>query len=418
MSSISSASPSADGSNRLHETTLTLDAVADYENLHLAYLKASKARRKRHDIACFGMHWEDHLLQLRDDLLSGHYRPGGYKLFTVHEKKTRLIMAAPFIDRIVHHAICNLLTPVLERSMVASSCANRVGKGTSAGLELFGKFALKYDYVLKCDIRRFFASIDRAVLMESLQPKIDDRRLYELVSAIIAIAPEYGIEFDYFPGDSLLAPCEHNRGLPIGNMTSQTWANWYLNGFDHYIMDYLGFGAYLRYVDDFAVFSSSKASLNRLKEDVAQYLERLRLRIHPEKSRVYRVTDGVPFLGFRHYRGYRTLQKQNIRRFKRRLREKLKQVCIGQDILTSIRNSIAGWSGHARMGDTWRLRESLCRKLAQWRGLGERLPRAAWGLVEQQQRQQSVRGVPQQQQSGQQEQQQRFPGSLRSPVHG
>ena len=345
------------------------------------------------------MHWEDHLLQLRDDLLSGHYRPGGYKLFTVHEKKTRLIMAAPFIDRIVHHAICNLLTPVLERSMVASSCANRVGKGTSAGLELFGKFALKYDYVLKCDIRRFFASIDRAVLMESLQPKIDDRRLYELVSAIIAIAPEYGIEFDYFPGDSLLAPCEHNRGLPIGNMTSQTWANWYLNGFDHYIMDYLGFGAYLRYVDDFAVFSSSKASLNRLKEDVAQYLERLRLRIHPEKSRVYRVTDGVPFLGFRHYRGYRTLQKQNIRRFKRRLREKLKQVCIGQDILTSIRNSIAGWSGHARMGDTWRLRESLCRKLAQWRGLGERLPRAAWGLVEQQQRQQSVRGVPQQQQS-------------------
>jgi len=203
VSSIPSASRSAGGSNRLHEATLTLDAVADYGNLHRAFLKASQGRRKRHDIACFGMHWEEHLLQLRDDLLSGHYRPGGYKLFTMHEKKTRLIMAAPFIDRIVHHAVCNLLTPVLERSMVASSCANRVGKGTSAGLELFGKFAHRFDYVLKCDIRRFFASIDRAVLMESLRPKISDRRLYELVSAIIAIAPEYGVEFDYFPEDSL-----------------------------------------------------------------------------------------------------------------------------------------------------------------------------------------------------------------------
>ncbi|MBN2189204.1 MAG: hypothetical protein JW699_07105 [Chitinispirillaceae bacterium] len=399
-----SADRSADGADPLIEPAVALESVADFENLALAFKKASRGRKSREDIARFSMRWESGLLELRRALLDGTYRPGGYRIFTVHEKKTRIIMAAPFMDRIVHHAICNVVSPVLERSMVPNSCANRVGKGTRAGLELFGTFALKYPYVLKCDIRHYFPSIDRAVLLESLEEKIRDARLRALIAEVLSAAPQHGIEFDYFPGDTLLSPCDRHRGLPIGNMTSQIWANWYLNGLDHYIMDYRGFGAYVRYVDDFVIFSDSKQALNGLKDDISRYLERLRLRVHPGKSRVYRITDGVPFLGFRHYRGHRLLNKQNIRRFKRRIREKLRSAAVHPAALESIRNSIAGWSGHARMGNTWRLRNSLRERLAQWRGPGAGLPRSAWGLVEQQREQPALR-VPEQQQPGQQEQQ-------------
>ena len=261
-----------------------------------------------------------------------------------------------------------------------------------------------YPYVLKCDIRQYFPSIDRSILFDSLKCKVQDSRLIALIKEVLYIAPEHGIDFDYFAGDTLLAPCERVRGLPIGNMTSQIWANWYLNSLDHFIMDFKGFGVYVRYVDDFAVFSESKRSLNELRSDISLFLERLRLRMHPGKSRVYRTSDGVPFLGFKQYREFRVLQKQNVRRFKRNIREKLKEFVLGDIQQERIKTSIAGWSGHARMGDTWNLRNSLCAKLAQWRGPGGVLPGAAWGLVEQQQRQPAVR-VPEQQQPEQQEQQ-------------
>jgi retron-type reverse transcriptase len=352
------------------------------------------------------MHWESGLLALRENLLDGSYQPHGYKIFTVHEKKTRTIMAAPFIDRIVHHAVCNVVSPVLERSMVSNSCANRPGKGTKAGLELYGRYSLQYRYVLKCDIRQYFPSIDRDILFASLTGKVHDLRLLRLIADILNVAPLTEAECDWFPGDTLFTPLERRRGLPIGNMTSQVWANWYLNGLDHYVMDYRGFDAYIRYVDDFVIFSDCKKFLNALKQDITGYLERLRLRIHPEKSRVYRTCDGVPFLGFKHFQGFRTLQKVNIRRFKRRTRRKIKEVNDGVLPMGSLNSSIAGWCGHARMGDTYRLRDSLYRRMVQWRGSGEALPRVAWGLVEQQQRQPAL-CEPEQQQPEQQEQQQR-----------
>jgi RNA-directed DNA polymerase len=349
------------------------------------------------------MHWEKTLTEISLAIRSGAYKPGKYRVFTVHEKKTRTIMAAPFLDRVVHHAVCNVVTPHLERSMVANSCANRDGMGTRKGLALFGKYAHRYQYVLKCDIKQFFPSIDRIVLLDQLKPKIKDTGLLDLICRILFVAPDIAGDFDYFEGDTLLSPCEHVRGLPIGNMTSQTWANWYLNGLDHFIMDYCGFGAYVRYVDDFAVFSNDKHALAGLKLKTEQYAARLRLRIHPLKSRVYKTSDGVSFLGFRHYRCYRVLLKPNIRRFRRRIR---RAVAEGSDA-SRLRASIAGWAGFALHGNTFCLRTRLCRKFEkQKEGLSEMVPRSAWGFVEQQQRQLPFR-VPQQQQPEQQEQQQR-----------
>jgi len=379
--------------------------VASFENLHLAFVKAARGKSKRPDVARFCMNWETHLADLSTRLLSGSYNPGAYRVFTVHEKKTRTIMAAPFIDRIVHHAVCNVVTPHLERSMTPNSCANRIGMGTRKGLELFGRFAHNHRYVLKCDIRQFFPSIDRDILISLLRSKVSDTRLLELIRSVLFVAPESVIPFDCFAGDTLLAPCEHRRGLPIGNMTSQTWANWYLNGLDHFVMDYKGYGAYVRYVDDFAVFGNDKKALGVLKRDISDYLDSLRMRIHPEKSRVYRCADGVPFLGFRQFPGHRTLGKDNIHRFKRRMRDLHRRaVPVG-----TLRASIAGWSGFARPGDTVRLRERLCARFERLSaGQGETVPRSSWGLVEQQSREPALR-EPQQERTGQPQQQQRVP---------
>ena len=312
-------------------------------------------------------------------------------------------MAAPFVDRVVHHAICNVVTPHLERSMSARSCANRPGMGTRYGLELFGRFASRYHYVLKCDIRSFFASIDRRILREQLAGKVRDSRLLRVIKQVLDIAPVIADEPDWFAGDMLLTPLERPRGLPIGNMTSQTWANWYLNGLDHYVTDLRGFGAYVRYVDDFAVFGNDKRALAALKADLQCFLERLRLRMHEHKSRVYRMREGVPFLGFRHYPRRRVLLKPTVRRFRRRVRGMV-HAGLAAD---TIRSSIAGWTGFARMGNTVRLRARLCARFERLvEGRGVNVPRAAWGLVEQQQRQPALR-EPEQQQPREQEQQQR-----------
>ena len=413
VKSTNSAVASAGGSNRSALARPSLEAVASFENLHAAFVKAARGKRNRPDVARFGMRWETTLADLSQRLLSGEYVPGDYRVFTVHEKKTRTIMAAPFIDRIVHHAVCNIVTPHLEGSMSPNSCANRIGMGTRRGLELFGRFAHRYPYALKCDIRQFFPSIDREILLSLLRSKIHDERLLSLVNSVLFVAPATDAPFDYFPGDTLLAPCQRLRGLPIGNMTSQTWANWYLNGLDHYVMDYRGFKGYVRYVDDFAVFGNDKQALHRLKNDLVEYLHRLRLRMHPDKSRVYKTRDGVPFLGFRHYPTHRIPGKQNIRRFKRRVRDMYGNG-VGVDRL---RASIAGWSGFARLGDTARLRECLCARFERLTsGQGETVLRCApvpsgvevWGLVEQQSTEPAVR-EPQQERAGEPQQQHRVP---------
>ena len=379
-------------------TIPSFETVASVENLYCAYKKACKGKTGRDDVGEFRMKWETHLTKLSDSLLSGEYQPGRYTMFIVHEKKTRKIMATPFIDRIVHHAICNVMTPVLERSMVPNTCANRVGRGTGEGLRLYARFAKRYRYVLKCDIRHFFPSIDRKILLDSLKRKIQDARLLELVRTVLFVAPAISDNAPYFPGDTLFTPHERERGLPIGNMTSQTWANWYLDPLDHFIMDFKGFGAYMRYVDDFAVFADDKVALACLKNEIQEFLCRLRLIIHPDKSRVYRTADGVPFLGFRHWSTHRVLCKPGLRRFKRRVRQKARIAAASGD-MRALWSSIAGWSGFARLGDTYRLRMRLREEIRGIldKGQGGALTGVARRLVEQQ-REQPPRCEPGQQQ--------------------
>ena len=160
--------------------------LCSWENLLLAYRKAAKGKRGHANVATFEYRLEDRLLELRDELLSGSYRPRGYTNFWIHEPKRRLISAAPFRDRVVHHALCNLIEPIFERTFVASSYANRRGKGTHRALRRVQQLCRRHGFVLQCDVRQFFPSLDHAVLRAELARRIDDADVLRLVDVILA----------------------------------------------------------------------------------------------------------------------------------------------------------------------------------------------------------------------------------------
>jgi retron-type reverse transcriptase len=257
-----------------------------------------------------------------------------------------MISASPFRDRVVHHALINVIGPPLERSFIHDSYANRVGKGTHLAIRRFQWFQRRYDYVLKCDIRKYFPSIDHEILKNSLHKRIVDPGALWLIDLIIGASNEQEFVCDYFGSDDLLTPVTRKRGLPIGNLTSQFFANFYLNPFDHFVKEHLVCKAYLRYVDDFALFSNSKGQLLGWRAAVASFLECYRLKLHPRRVQICPSLVGGRFLGQVVYRSHRRLTGENVRRFRRRLNTW--QRCPPENL----RARIASWVGHAQQADT------------------------------------------------------------------
>ncbi len=336
------------------------DQICCWDNLYLAYRRASQGKRGKPAAAAFEYRLEDNLIQLQQELQSQTYRPGPYHSFTIHEPKRRLISAAPFRDRVVHHALCNLIEPIFERSFIADSYANRVGKGTHRALDRCQQFTRRYRYVLQCDIRQFFPAIDHAILRGILARKLHDPQVMWLVDRILesgvgVLSEEY--QMVYFPGDDLLA-ANRPRGLPIGNLTSQFWANCYLNPFDHFVKRELRCGGYLRYVDDFLLFADDKRTLWDWRRRIVERLARFRLTIHAG-AHPRPVTEGVPFLGFIVYPRRRRLKRRKGVAYGRRLRALARQYAAGAMPLERVTASVQGWVNHARFGNTWGLRRAL-----------------------------------------------------------
>lgn len=348
----------------LPPTFCMFSTITDWSNLLLAYQRASQRKRGRGNVAAFEYRLEDNLYQLQQELGQGSYRPGNYQSFFIHEPKRRLISAAPFRDRVVHHALCQVIEPLFERSFIEDSYANRLGKGTHLARNRCQEFARRFSYVLACDIRQFFPSIDHAILRAQLATKISDGQVMGLVDQILrsgqgVLSEQY--EMVYFPGDDLFAPLRP-RGLPIGNLTSQFWANIYLNGFDHFVKRHLGCRGYLRYVDDFLLFANDKALLWQWKEAIQQRLAGLRLTIHPG-SQPHPTREGIPFLGFHIFPDRRRLKRRKGILFQRRFRRLLKQYERGEIELTQVHASVRGWINHVRFANTVGLRKKLFRKL-------------------------------------------------------
>jgi retron-type reverse transcriptase len=331
------------------------DLICSWENLRLAYTKASRGKRGRGPAAAFEYRLADNLLQLQAELLMQTYQPGAYHSFYIHDPKTRLISAAPFRDRVAHHALCNMIEPIFERSFVFDSYANRVGKGTHAALDRAQYFARRYRYLLQIDIEQFFPAIDHAILRGVLQRHVLDERTRWLIDRILAsgvgvLAEEYVMR--YFPGDDLFA-LHRPRGLPIGNLTSQFWANCYLTPFDHFVKRELRCPGYVRYVDDALLFGDDPGELSGWLDALTARLARFRLTIHLN-AQPHRTAGGFPFLGFVVYPDHRRVKRRKVVAYYRRLRR-----AVAQGEVADVVASLQGWLNHVRYGDTWRLRESL-----------------------------------------------------------
>ncbi len=333
--------------------------MCSFENLFLAYRKARKGKRSNPQVAAFEFNQEDELLQLQQELLSGAWTPGKYHSFYIHDPKRRLISAAPFRDRVVHHALCRVIEPIWERRFIFDSYANRKDKGTHRAILRCSQFARHYPYVLQCDLEQFFPSIDHAILRSTLVKIHPEPELMALVDRILTsgvgvLDQEY--RMCWFPGDDLLAGLRP-RGLPIGNLTSQFWANVYLNGFDHFVKRELRCKGYLRYVDDFLLFSDDKAQLWRWCDAIQSRLASLRQTLHPPQ--VFPVNTGIPFLGFRIYPTHRRLKRRCGIAFQQRFRHLYRGWVNGEIPRRRLDDSARSWAAHASWGDTYRLREKL-----------------------------------------------------------
>lgn len=336
--------------------------IATFANLHAAWEAARRGKRRRLDVANFERNLESNLLRLEQQLNDGSYRPGRYRSFYIREPKRRKISAAPFRDRVVHHALVRVIEPIWEARFSSASYACRIGKGTHRAADHAQALLRRHRYVLKTDISQFFPSIDHERLHALLARHIACKRTLDLCQTIMAsgngiLASEYTMQV--FPGDDLFAALRP-RGLPIGNLTSQFWANVYMNTVDTLIQRELCL-PHVRYCDDLLIFADTKPLLHAALVAVRDQTAALRLTLHPVKTRIYCAEEGVDFVGYRLFRDHRRLRRSNVRLFVRRLRRQQAAYRTGRLPADRLRASIRSWIAHAQHADTYHLRSRLLR---------------------------------------------------------
>jgi retron-type reverse transcriptase len=256
--------------------------IAEADNLRLAFKKATRGKSDKPDVIEYRCNLDENLSHLRNMLLSGEIESGPYYFFTVRDPKERIISAAPFQDRVLHHAVMNICEPVFEAYAIHDSYACRTGKGLHLALKRAQGFSRHYAWYLKLDIRKYFDSIHHDTLKTLLAKRFCDKRLLELFADVIA-------SYETAPG----------RGLPIGNLLSQHFANFYLGNMDHWLKEARGIGGYLRYMDDFLLFGNDRMALKAELRALEEYTDRT-LQLHIKDNRqLNRSCLGIPFLGFR-----------------------------------------------------------------------------------------------------------------------
>ncbi len=283
------------------------EELYSFENLKLAFQKAAKGKSLRLDVMLFSKNAEENLRELQTDLMFHSYKPKPLQTFILRDPKTRKISKSNFRDRIIHHALCNIIEPLFEKNFIFDSYANRKSKGVFKALERFDNFKRKISrnntkkcFVLKADIKHYFETVDHNILLNLLKNKINDRNIIWLIEII-------------------LKNYSSVKGMPLGNLTSQFFANIYLNELDQYVKHQLKVKYYIRYVDDFVILHASKEKLEQYQKQIDCFLkENLQLELHPDKSRIIFLQRGVDFLGMRMYYYHRLLKKRNINKFKRK----------------------------------------------------------------------------------------------------
>ncbi|MFA7115098.1 MAG: reverse transcriptase/maturase family protein [Candidatus Omnitrophota bacterium] len=326
------------------------EEIISKKNLYRAVYNAARGKRYNGSVSDFLFYQERNINDLHSCLLSGAYRHGKYNNFLITDPKRRQISAAPFRDRVVHHAVHDVIEPLIDRSFIHDSYACRKDKGTHKALDRAQKFLRANKFCFHGDIRKYFSSINHEILKELLREKITDVDLLSLLDKIIDSANQ--------------AVDEKGVGLPIGNLTSQFFANLYLNELDYFVKHFLRCRYYLRYMDDFLIFDNDKRYLKSIKGKVRNFLnEKLKLGLHEGKSQVYLCEQGVKFLGFRLYPFYRRLTSENVRRFKKRIKNfevLLAKKAVSRDF---VKASLKCWTAHSMYASTYKLRERIVKEV-------------------------------------------------------
>lgn len=340
-------------------------SVVSWDNLLLAYDRCRRRKRYKSRATQFEHLALDQLLQLQDDLASETWQPGTYHHFHVTEPKPRLISAAPFPDRVVHHAVVNVLEPIFERRFIFDSYACRKEKGTHRAIARAQHFLRRFPWYLKTDIVKFFPSVDHEFMLDRISRVVADPVLLRLIGRIIdsgAGIHAEDINPHWFPGDQLL-DAARPKGLPIGNLTSQFFANVLLDPVDHFIKEVLRVTGYVRYADDLLLFGATKDELWKVRDAVQQLLGENRLRLHKNKTHVRLSASGVLFLGLRVWPDETRLSQQAIKRFNRRRRRMQHEFSNGQINCQTVQNSIRCWSAWAEQANASQIRKTLIRKI-------------------------------------------------------
>lgn len=314
--------------------------IISVDNLLVSWREFLCGKKKRKDVAEFSLNFLDNILLLHKELNEKTYRHGGYQAFKINDPKPRDIHKASVRDRLVHHALYRILYSYFDQKFIFDSYSCRIGKGTHKAIYRLRRFGLIVSknntqtcWVLKCDIRKFFASIDHKILKNILEKYIGDKDALWLFSQIIG---------------SFQTKAKIGVGLPLGNLTSQLLVNIYMNEFDHYIKRELKIKFYIRYADDFVILHESKACLEKLIYKISEFLKtRMKLSLHPDKVFIKTLTSGIDFLGWVNFLEHRVLRTST----KRKMMEKLKKNPKSEAIIS--------YSGLLSHGNTQKLYEEI-----------------------------------------------------------
>ena len=336
--------------------------IFSHETLFLAYKKARKGKTLKNYVIEFEKDLNKNLMDLHNELKNQTYKPKPLETFILRDPKTRTISKSDFRDRIIHHAIVNILEPIFEKIFIYDSCANRKGKGNLFALKRFNIFKRKvsengkiilnkfndnnyvYGYCLKCDIKHYFQEVNHEILIKIIKKKIADEKVIWLIERILNNYSN-----------------KRGSGMPLGNLTSQFFANIYLNELDYFIKHKLKAKYYLRYVDDFVILHEFKEQLEKWKEQIQTFLEEnLKIELHKDKSKIIPLSRGIDFVGFRNFYYFRLLRKRNIRK----IRAKIKEYEKGEMDFNAFYESFQGWNAYARWADSYKLREELFERMA------------------------------------------------------
>ena len=324
------------------------DKIISLKNLTLAWKRARKGKSKKPDVYEFEKNVAYSLKILHDELKNQSYRPKPLQTFILRDPKTRTISKSDFRDRVVHHALVRIIEPIFERVFIYDSCANRLKRGTLFAIKRFDRFKRqitkggKFDaYCLKADIKHYFQEVNHEVLLKAISIRIKDEKTIWLIKRIL---------------ENNVSSNHKGKGMPLGNLTSQFFANVYLHELDHFIKHILKIKFYIRYVDDFVILESSKRRLLILKEKINDFLSKnIKIELHKDKSKIILLSSGVDFVGFRNFYYYRLLRKRNIRSVKKKIGE-FSKGRISEKKMEEIFN---GWNAYSKWADAFKIREKI-----------------------------------------------------------